>query len=146
MSLKTCRSLRSIPALGDAKATLAVSTKPAVATVSFFIMLHLLPCKRAKAMPARAVRKLLKERRLAAGHFLAVLSRGRLGGAWKFVNNRHRAGGAHGEDRPQRHKDTENLCVSVSPWLIYSLRSHAASVNSRRSATRQCVANAKPRP
>src|SRR6266487_2131560 len=69
MSLKTCRSLRSIPALGDAKATLAVSTKPAVATVSLFIMLHLLLCKKAKAMPARGIRKLLKERRLAGQPF-----------------------------------------------------------------------------
>src|SRR5947207_7958231 len=33
-------------------------------------------------------------------------------------DNRHGGGGAHRENKPQRHKDTENLCVSVSPWLI----------------------------
>jgi hypothetical protein len=26
---------------------------------------------------------------------------------------------SHRDTKTQRHKDTENLCVSVSPWLIY---------------------------
>src|SRR5438477_769506 len=42
----------------------------------------------------------------------------------------HGGGREHRENKPQRHKDTENLCVSVSPWLIYPLRAHACSVNS----------------
>ena len=31
-----------------------------------------------------------------------------------LLGNRHRGGGAHRENEPQRHKDTENLCVGVS--------------------------------
>jgi len=34
---------------------------------------------------------------------------------------------SHRDTETQSHKETENLCVSVSPWLIYSVR----SVNSR---------------
>ena len=42
----------------------------------------------------------------------------------------HRGSGEHRENEPQRHKDTEVLCVSVSPWLNYPLRARAGSVNS----------------
>ena len=39
---------------------------------------------------------------------------------WTLVRSidRHRGGGEHRENKPQRHRDTENLCVFVSPWLI----------------------------
>src|SRR5436190_21386801 len=59
-----------------------------------------------------------------------MASRIRLRESGSHASNRHRGGGAHRENKPQRHKDTEKLCVSVSPWLIYSQRAHACSVNS----------------
>ena len=44
-------------------------------------------------------------------------------------SNRHGESGAHRENQPPRHGDTEILCVSVSPWLIYPLWARAGSVN-----------------
>src|SRR5438093_10958774 len=41
----------------------------------------------------------------------------------------HRGSGEHRENEPQRHRDTEVLCASVSPWLNYPLRARAGSVN-----------------